>query len=173
MRRVIRTACLGVLLAAGPAALSSWAAERQEARYEMEVVGVAPDPGSGAPLLFLRATQDKRELSIYIGPSEAQAVALPLQGLVPPRPLTHDLALNIIRSLEARLTRVVITALKEQTYHAELILEAHGKEIPLDCRPSDAVALALRAQVPIWAAEPAFARPPRPGPAGVGRPRTP
>jgi len=170
MRNAIRTVCLGLLLAAGSAALPGFAAEPPEARYEMEVMGVAPDPGSGAPLLFLRATQDKRELSIYIGPPEAQAIALPLQGLVPPRPLTHDLTLSIIRSLGASLKRVVITALKEQTYYAELILEAQGKEIPLDCRPSDAVALALRGQVPIWAAEPAFARPARPG---AGIPRTP
>jgi bifunctional DNase/RNase len=122
----------------------------------MEVMGVAPDPGSGVPLLFLRAKEDKRELSMYIGPFEAQAIALPLEGARPPRPFTHDLTLEAIHRLQGRVKRVVITELRGETYFARLVLVARGEEIVLDCRPSDAIALALRAGVSIWAAEPAF-----------------
>lgn len=171
--RVVRILSLSLLLAAGPAALSAGAAAPAERRFEMEVMGVAPDPASGAPLVFLRAKEDKRELSIYIGPLEAQAIALPLQGLKPPRPYTHDITIEIIHRLQARVKRVVITALKDNTYFAELILESQGREIVLDSRPSDAIALALREDAPIWAAESVFGRPPRTQSPGAGEPRTP
>ena len=129
--------------------------------YEMEVMGVQPDPVSGAPLVFLRGKQDKRELSMFIGPFEAQGIILPLQGMRLPRPFTHDLMLEAIHRLKAKVARVVITEMRDNTYFANLILDAQGQEVVLDSRPSDAIALALRENAPILAAEKAFVRPPR------------
>ena len=134
-----------------------------EPLYEMEVMGVAPDPASGSPLVYLRGKQDKRELSMFIGPFEAQAIILPLQGSPPPRPYTHDLMVEALHQLKAKVKRVVITELRDNTYYANLVLEVHGQEVTLDSRPSDAIALALRENAPVLAAEKAFARPARPG----------
>jgi len=150
-----------------------WAAEPGAATgtlYEMEVMGVAPDPESGAPLVFLRAKQDKRELSLFIGPFEAQGIILPLQGMRPPRPYTHDLMLETIHRLKARVKRVIITEMRDNIYIATLILDAQGQEVILDSRPSDAIALALRENVPILAAEKVFVRPTRNGRPDEGRP---
>jgi len=129
--------------------------------YEMEVMGVQPDPASGAPLVFLRGKQDKRQLSMFIGPFEAQGIILPLQGMRLPRPYTHDLMLETIHRLKAKVARVVITEMRDNTYFANLILDAQGQEVILDSRPSDAIALALRENAPILAAERVFVRPPR------------
>jgi len=141
-----------------------------ETLYEMEVMGVAPDPASGAPLVYLRGKQDKRELSMFIGPFEAQGIILPLQGMQLPRPYTHDLMLETIHRLKAKVKRVVITELRDNTYLANLILDAQGQEVVLDSRPSDAIALALRENAPILAAEKAFVRPPRGARPEEGRP---
>jgi len=154
-------------------ASAGWAAEPGAATgtlYEMEVMGVAPDPESGAPLVFLRAKQDKRELSMFIGPFEAQGIILPLQGMRPPRPYTHDLMLETIHRLKARVKRVIITEMRDNIYIATLILDAQGQEVILDSRPSDAIALALRENVPILAAEKVFVRPTRNGRPDEGRP---
>jgi len=151
---------LAVLL--GPS--SGWAGEPHVAPgnlHEMEVMGVAPDPASGTPLVYLRSKQDKRELSMFIGPFEAQGIILPLQGMRLPRPYTHDLMLEAIHRLNARVKRVIITEMRDNTYFANLILEIAGKEIVLDSRPSDAIALALREDAPILAAEKVFIRPPQ------------
>ena len=129
--------------------------------YEMDVLGVQADPQSGAPMVLLRAKQDKRELVMFIGPFEAQAIALPLQGIRPPRPYTHDLMLDALHRLKARVKRIAITGLRENTYFAEVVLDVQGQELILDSRPSDAIALALRENVSILAAEAAFARPSR------------
>jgi len=123
------------------------------ATYEMEVLGVQADPQSGTIMLLLRTKQGKRELSMFIGPVEANAIAIPLQGLRPPRPLTHDLLIEVIHRLNATVKRVVITQMRENTYYASLVLEAQGQELVLDSRPSDAIALAVRANVPIFADE--------------------
>jgi len=127
--------------------------------YEMEVMGVAPDPTSGAPVVYLRGKEDKRELAMFIGPFEAQGIILPLERMRLPRPYTHDLMLETIHRLHARVKRVVITEMRENTYFANLVLDAQGQEVILDSRPSDAIALALREDVPILAAEQVFARP--------------
>src|SRR5574337_977833 len=100
--------------------------------YEMEVMGVQPDPASGAPLVFLRGKQDRRELSMFIGPFEAQGIILPLQGMRLPRPFTHDLMLETIHRLKARVKRVIITEMRDNTYFASLILDAQGQEVILD-----------------------------------------
>lgn len=144
---------LALLLAVGTAG----AAEGGKL-YEMEVLGIQPDPQSGAPMVFLRGREDRRELIMYLGRCEAQGIALPLQGSRPPRPQTHDLMLEIVRRLQGKVQRVVITEMRESTYFANLVLEVGGRELALDARPSDAIALALRVDAPILAAEAAFLR---------------
>ena len=119
--------------------------------HEMEVLGVATDQESGQPTILLRGKQGKQELTLFIGPFEAQSIAVPLQQMKAPRPLTHDLALTFLSTFHSRLRRGIISDLKDNTYYATLYLEADGKEITLDSRPSDAIALALRAGVPIYA----------------------
>jgi len=119
--------------------------------HEMEVLGVATDQESGQPTILLRGKQGKQELTLFIGPFEAQSIAVPLQQMKPPRPLTHDLALSFLSTFHSRLQRVIISDLRDNIYYATLYLEADGKELTLDSRPSDAIALALRAGVPIYA----------------------
>ncbi len=126
-------------------------AEEPKGLYEMEVLGVATDQESGQTTVLLRAKQGKQDLTLFIGPFEAQSIAVPLQQIKPPRPLTHDLALSFLSTFHSRLRQVIISDLKENTYYATLYLEADGKELTIDSRPSDAIALALRAGVPIYA----------------------
>jgi uncharacterized protein len=166
MHRAWSCLTLGLLLAMAPlppAARPAAAQAAAEALYEMEVMGVAPDPASGAPLVYLRAKQDKRELSMFIGPFEAQGIILPLQEMRPPRPYTHDLMLEALHRLKAKVKQVIITELRDNTYFANLVLDVQGQEISLDSRPSDAIALALRENAPILATEKAFARSQQPG----------
>jgi len=167
MRRVLAQATLLLFLIFPQAASAADAQRPPDALHEMEVMGVAPDPQSGTPLVFLRGIKDKRELSMFIGPFEAQGIALSLQGARLPRPYTHDLMLEVIHRLNAKVKCVVITEIRDNTYFANLILDAQGQEIILDSRPSDAIALALRENAPVLAAEKAFVRPqPRPRPEG-------
>ncbi len=162
-RRIARStvAAVAVLLTAAIAQGAETSAPRGPV-YEMEVMGVQADPQSGAPMVFLRSKQDRRELGMFIGPFEAQAIALPLQGVRPPRPYTHDLMLAALHRLKAKVKRVVITGLRDNTYFADLVLDVQGQDVLLDSRPSDAIALALREDAPILAAEAAFARSPQP-----------
>ncbi len=132
-------------------------AEEQKLQ-ELEVLGVSADPG-GQTRLLLRGKTDKRGITMYIGQFEAIGIALPLEGVEPPRPYTHDLILNLLKGLQATLTKVVISDLKGSTYYATLYLQVNGREIRMDSRPSDAIALALRARAPILAAEAAFQTP--------------
>ena len=106
-------------------------------------------------VVFLRSGSDadKRTLPIFIGATEAQAIALHLDHVVVPRPLTHDLLKTIMDNLECRMKRAEICALRENTFFAKLILEWNGVESEIDARPSDAIALAVRVQVPIYAEE--------------------
>jgi bifunctional DNase/RNase len=116
---------------------------------EAEVTGVLIDPQSRQPLVILQSKRDKRTLVLTIGHFEANGIAIPLQGVTPPRPLTHDLILNLLADLKASLARIVITDLKDDVYYAVLYLEVGGAARTIDSRPSDAIALALRAKVPI------------------------
>lgn len=116
---------------------------------EAEVVGVVLDRQTQQPVVLLQGKRDKRQLTMVIGFFEANGIAMPLQGVTPPRPLTYDLLLTLLRNLKASLTRVVITDLRDDIYYATLILTAQGQELSVDSRPSDAIALALRAKVPI------------------------
>jgi|SRR5579884_3910930 len=123
---------------------------------EVTVVGLGIAPPSSAPLLLLKERNGERVLPIGIGTNEAQAIAMPLQGVKPPRPLTHDVFTTIIATMGGQLRRVEITALNDNTFYARLTLEHGGQEQAIDIRPSDAVALAVRSDVPIFVAEAVF-----------------
>jgi bifunctional DNase/RNase len=123
---------------------------------EVTVAGLGIAPPSSLPLLLLKERDGERVLPVGIGPLEAQAIVMPLQGTRPPRPMTHDIFVEIIGSLGARLRRVEITQLVESTFHARLLLEVGGEERSYDIRPSDAVALAVRTETPIFVAEDVF-----------------
>src|SRR4051794_14506159 len=116
--------------------------------------GIAPP--SSLPLLLLKEREGERVLPVGIGPLEAQAIVMPLQGVRPPRPMTHDIFVEIVASLGAHLRRVEIVDLIESTFHARLMLETDGNERTYDIRPSDAVALAVRTETPIFVAEAVF-----------------
>jgi bifunctional DNase/RNase len=120
---------------------------------EVTVAGLGIAPPSSLPLMLLKEREGERVLPVAIGALEAQAVVMPLQGVRPPRPLTHDIFVEIVTSLGAHLRRVEIVDLIDSTFHARLILEANGAEHTYDIRPSDAVALAVRTETPIFVAE--------------------
>jgi uncharacterized protein len=120
---------------------------------EVSVAGLGVVPPSSAPLLLLKERDGDRLLPIGIGPLEAQAIALPLQGVRPPRPMTHDVFTEVITSLGGHLRRVELTDLADNTFYARLVLEQSGQQQAIDIRPSDAVALAVRTETPIYVAE--------------------
>jgi uncharacterized protein len=120
---------------------------------EVTVAGLGIAPPSSLPLLLLKERDGERVLPVGIGPLEAQAIVMPLQGVKPPRPMTHDILVEIVSSLGGHLRRVEIVDLIESTFHARLMLETGGEERTYDIRPSDAVALAVRTETPIFVAE--------------------
>lgn len=130
---------------------------------EAEVVTVAVDPENRQPMVILQGKRDRRQLTMAIGFFEAERIAIPLQGVTTPRPLTHDLFVTLFGRLKVSLRRVVISDLKESTYYAVLYLDAGGTEMTLDSRPSDAIALALRAKVPILIEDRVFDKSAAPG----------
>jgi bifunctional DNase/RNase len=138
----------------------AWLATASAApQIEVEVRSVRVDPDAGSPVVELVEKSGRgRQLPIWIGPFEAQAIAVELQGLTPPRPLTHDLMGALVQALDGRLERVVVHQLVEGTYHARLELaRAGGSHVALDARPSDALALALRLRRPIFVDDAVFA----------------
>jgi bifunctional DNase/RNase len=120
---------------------------------EMVVESVRVHMPSSRHVVILKETERERYLPIWIGPWEASAIAMRLQGLAPERPLTHDLFASTLEELGVRIDQVVISSLAEETFHARLYLEANGRTIEIDSRPSDALALAVRAGVRIFAVE--------------------
>jgi hypothetical protein len=120
---------------------------------EMKVRGLALDPMSNMPIIILRDDEDKRSLPIWVGIFEANAIALELEKIATPRPMTHDLIKNILESIEARVTKVVVTDLRDNTFFAVLHLQIGENEYQVDSRPSDAIALALRVAAPIYVDE--------------------
>ncbi len=117
---------------------------------QMEVVGVRVEMPTNQPIVLLKETQGERYLPIWIGPMEATAIAYAQQGLVPVRPLTHDLMRDILEALDVQLRTVNITALRNGTFFADLVF-SNGKEV--SARPSDSIALALRTGATIFAAD--------------------
>jgi len=117
---------------------------------EVSVVAVMQDARSQQPVIVLEGKRDKRQILMAIGPAEATSIAVPLQGVVPVRPLTHDLFLTLFGRLQVSLIRVVITDLQDGIYYAILHLQSAAAPMQLDARPSDAIALAIRAKIPVF-----------------------
>ncbi|MBI5341752.1 MAG: bifunctional nuclease family protein [Deltaproteobacteria bacterium] len=116
---------------------------------EMQVVGITVDPATQSPIVILRDAENRHILPIWIGILEANAIAVGLEKVRMPRPMTHDLFKNVMDTLGVRLLRVEVTDIKDNTYYAELHLDAGGKAVAIDTRPSDAIAIALRMEAPI------------------------
>ena len=136
---------------------------------EVTVIGVFSDP-RGQHGVLLEGKRDRRRVLMVIGPAEATAIAVPLENITPPRPLTHDLFLTLFGRLKVAVTKVVITDLRNTTYYATVYLSAGGAPMEIDSRPSDAIALAIRAKAPVFAEERVFEKSERVpgGPAGPG-----
>lgn len=120
---------------------------------EMKVEGLLFDPRSNMYILLLKEADGSGTLPIWIGKPEADSIALALGKVVTPRPLTHDLVKNIAEGLKVKITRIAVTEVIDNTYYALIYLNDGKKETLIDSRPSDAVALALRAQAPIFVEE--------------------
>jgi bifunctional DNase/RNase len=124
---------------------------------QMSIKGLMLDPMSNSPIVVLKDDDEKLFLPIWVGIFEANAIALQLENITTPRPMTHDLLRDMIAQLDARVTRIVINDLKDATFFAQirlLIQRAGGEEmLEIDARPSDAIALALRTEAPIYVAQ--------------------
>lgn len=120
---------------------------------ELNLVGVRVELPTNTPILLLKESQGERFLPIFIGPAEAHAIVTALQGYEPPRPMTHDLLRNILDELGARVEYIAITELRDSTFFALIRLVLGGTTYDVSSRPSDAIALAVRIQVPIFAQE--------------------
>jgi uncharacterized protein len=120
---------------------------------EMVVESVRVHMLSSRHVVILKEAAHDRYLPIWIGPWEASAIAMKLQGLTPERPLTHDLFATTLEELGARIDRVVISELADETFHARILIQRDGRTVEVDARPSDAPALAVRSGVPIFAAD--------------------
>lgn len=123
---------------------------------EVSVAGLALDPRTESPILLLRDGANNRVLPIWIGVAEATAIAAQVEGIELPRPMTHDLTQTMIASLGGHISRVAITSLVDATFYAQIVLAMGTDEREVDARPSDAVALALRAQAPIFVDDQVF-----------------
>jgi len=122
-------------------------------KIQCEILGLSSSPSTGgAYAILLKEYEGNRRLPIIIGAFEAQAIALEIEGIKPPRPLTHDLLKQLTDNLGAAIIEIVVDELRENTFYAKVILEASGLVQEIDARPSDAIALAVRAEAPIYVA---------------------
>jgi bifunctional DNase/RNase len=119
----------------------------------MSIKGLMLDPVSNSPIVVLKDDEEKLFLPIWVGIFEANAIALQLENVETPRPMTHDLLRNMISKLDARVTRVVINDLRDSTFFAQIRLITGERTLEVDARPSDAIALALRTEAPIFVAQ--------------------
>ena len=117
---------------------------------EMTIKGLMIDPVTNMPIVILRDVDNQRVLPIWVGPVEANAIALQIENVSAPRPMTHDLLNHVMVELGASLVRVVITNLKDNTFYAYLQLDRAGETVLVDARPSDAIALSLRTKAPVF-----------------------
>ncbi len=117
---------------------------------EVKVAGLVHDKLSEMWIVMLEECHGKRVLPIWIGPFEAKAIAMEMTNSVAPRPMTHDLIRSIIEALYAKVQKVVVEDLRDNTYYASLSLEHNGKQIVIDARPSDSIAIALKFKAPIY-----------------------
>jgi uncharacterized protein len=120
------------------------------AEVEMTIRGLLLDPVSNSPIVILKDVAGDTVLPIWVGVYEANAIALEMEKVSPPRPMTHDLIKNVLTGLEAQVHKVVVTELREDTFYAVIWLERAGEVVSVDSRPSDALALALRVDCPIF-----------------------
>jgi uncharacterized protein len=120
---------------------------------EVKINGLAVDAGAKSHVVILKEKEGERVLPIWIGPAEAQAIARELAGQRFPRPLTHDLLATIVEGLKAKVTRVVISDLRESTFYAHLVIEKDGEVVAIDARPSDSIAVALRCGAEVYVNE--------------------
>ena len=119
----------------------------------MKVRGLVFDPHTNMYIVILNDEENKEVLPIWIGKFEANAICFILEGITPPRPMTHDMTKSILDTLDIKIISIVINNLKENTYYAKIHLSAQGSEVVIDSRPSDAIALALRSSAPIFVSE--------------------
>lgn len=123
-------------------------------KVQCEILGLSTNPSTGgAYAILLKEVEGARRLPIIIGAFEAQAIALEMEGIKPPRPLTHDLLKTLVDNLGANVVEIVVNELKENTFYAKIVLEASGLTNEIDARPSDAIALAVRTFAPIYVNE--------------------
>ena len=120
---------------------------------EMVIYGVSFDLVGKQPIVLLKTADGNKFLPIWIGHPEAAAILMRLQGAATPRPMTHDLVTDILSQLQAQVVRITVTELRENTFYAEITVQQDGSEIQIDSRPSDAIALAIRAEAPIFVAD--------------------
>jgi bifunctional DNase/RNase len=121
--------------------------------HEMLIYGVSFDLVGKQPIVLLKTADGNKFLPIWIGHPEAAAILMKLQSQSPPRPMTHDLLSDMLEQLEAQIVRITVTELRENTFYAQITVQQDGREIEVDSRPSDAIALAIRAEAPIFAAD--------------------
>ncbi|HMF43742.1 MAG TPA: bifunctional nuclease family protein, partial [Polyangia bacterium] len=122
-------------------------------QIEMSIKGLMVDPITNTPIVILRDKDGQRVLPIWVGIFEANAIALQIENVTTPRPMTHDLLKNVIQDLRGRIEKIVVSDLKENTFYALIYLTVGGEMMAVDARPSDAIALALRARAPIFVEE--------------------
>jgi bifunctional DNase/RNase len=119
-------------------------------QIEMTIKGLMVDPITNMPIIILRDREGQRVLPIWVGVFEANAIALQMENVTTPRPMTHDLLKNVISDLKADIQKIVVSDLRDNTFYALIYLVVNGEPVAVDARPSDAIALALRAQAPIY-----------------------
>jgi bifunctional DNase/RNase len=120
---------------------------------EMKIRGLVMDPSTSMPIVILKDVKSDTVLPIWVGLYEANAIALEIEKTTTPRPMTHDLARNLIEGLNATVQKVVVNELRNDTFYAVIWLQQEGETVTLDARPSDAIALALRCDCPIFVSE--------------------
>jgi bifunctional DNase/RNase len=129
------------------------AGSKEFAVIELELVGVRVELPHNQPIVLLKESPGERFLPIWIGAVEATSIAFALQGVVTARPMTHDLMRNLLDDLDVSVNQIVVTELREGTFYAEIHMTSHEESVVVSSRPSDAIALAVRATVPIYADE--------------------
>lgn len=122
-------------------------------QIEMTIKGLMVDPITNMPIIILRDKDGQKVLPIWVGIFEANAIALQIENIATPRPMTHDLLKNVIGDLKGQVQKVVVSDLRDNTFYALIYLTVAGETVAIDARPSDAIALALRARVPIFVEE--------------------
>jgi uncharacterized protein len=120
---------------------------------EMVIYGVSFDMVGKQPIVLLKTVDSNKFLPIWIGHPEAAAILMKLQGATTPRPMTHDLLCDMLAELEVKCTQVAVTELRDNTFFASITLNVNGRDVEIDSRPSDALAIAVRSGAPIYAAE--------------------